>query len=79
MRTTILAYVIAIVGVVMIVAGAWALFILDTATLPRIPLRYYAIAIGMYRAALACWALRRLCAYYSRFMARLRVFATTMK
>jgi hypothetical protein len=53
MRTTILAYVIAIVGVVTIVAGAWGLFILDTATIPRIPLRYYAIAIGMISGGLS--------------------------
>ena len=47
MRSTILAYVIAIVGVVMIVAGAWGLFMLFTSELPRIPFRYYAMAIGM--------------------------------
>jgi hypothetical protein len=46
MRTTILAYVIAVVGLVIIVAGAWGLFILITADTPH-PLRYYAMAIGL--------------------------------
>jgi hypothetical protein len=47
MRTTILAYVIAVLGLLVIVAGAWGLFILLTASMPRAPLRYYAMAIGM--------------------------------
>ena len=76
MRTTILAYVIAIVGVVMIVAGAWALFILDTATLPRIPLRYYAIAIGMISGGLGmlglAQALRLLLTIYGETLGTLR-------
>jgi hypothetical protein len=45
MLTTILAYVIALAGLVMIAAGAWGLFILLSAETAR-P-RYYAIAIGM--------------------------------
>jgi hypothetical protein len=76
MRTTILAYVIAIVGVVMIVAGAWALFILDTATLPRIPLRYYAIAIGMISGGLGmlglAQVLRLLLTIYGETLGTLR-------
>jgi hypothetical protein len=47
MRTTILAYVIAVLGLVIIVAGAWGLFILLTGNMPRVPLRYYAMAIGL--------------------------------
>jgi hypothetical protein len=46
MRTSILAYVIAVLGLIIIVAGAWGLFILLSAAMPRVPLRYYAIAIG---------------------------------
>ena len=46
MRTVILAYVVAVVGLVIIVVGAWGLFLLLTASMPRIPLRYYAIATG---------------------------------
>jgi hypothetical protein len=52
MRTIILAYVIAIVGLVIILAGAWGLFILLTADIPRVPLRYYAIVIGMISGGL---------------------------
>jgi hypothetical protein len=48
MRTTILAYVIAVTGLVTIAGGAWGLFILVTERKRvRVPLRYYAIAIGM--------------------------------
>jgi hypothetical protein len=46
MRTTILAYVIAVVGLITIIAGTWGLFTLSTAAIPHVPLRYYAIAIG---------------------------------
>lgn len=46
MRTTILAYVIAVVGLITIIAGTWALLLLSTAAMPRVPLRYYAMAIG---------------------------------
>jgi hypothetical protein len=35
-RTAILAYVIAILGLAMIVAGAWGLFILFIAEIPRV-------------------------------------------
>jgi hypothetical protein len=47
MRTTILAYVIAILGIIIIIAGAWGLYILLTANMARVPLRYFAMAIGM--------------------------------
>ncbi len=50
--TTILAYVIAFVGLLMIVAGVWGFFILVTATTPRVPLRYYAIDLGMISGGL---------------------------
>ena len=46
MRTTILAYVIGFLGLVMIGAGALGLFYLRTGPRP-IPLRYYAVAVGM--------------------------------
>jgi len=46
MRTTILAYVIAFLGLIMIAGGIWGLFDLIRQTV-RIPLRYYAIVIGM--------------------------------
>jgi hypothetical protein len=47
MRTTILAYVIALAGLVMIVAGARVLFILVTEEMFQFPLSDYAIAVGM--------------------------------
>ena len=50
MLTTILAYVIALAGLVMISAGALGLFILLSAKTAR-P-RYYAIAIGMMSGGL---------------------------
>ena len=48
MRTTILAYVIAFLGFVMIGGGAWGLFDLwrQRARI-NVPLRYYGMAIGM--------------------------------
>ena len=46
MRTTILAYVIAFLGLIMIAGGIWGLFDLVRQTV-RIPLRYYAMTIGM--------------------------------
>jgi hypothetical protein len=47
MFTTILAYVLAVAGLVMIAAGAWGLLILMSAR-SRLPisLRYYVIMIG---------------------------------
>jgi hypothetical protein len=50
MRSTILAYVIALAGLVMIAAGAWDLFTKGTASAR---LRHYAIAIGMICGGLA--------------------------
>jgi hypothetical protein len=46
MRTTILAYFIACLGLVMIAGGIWGLFDLFRQAV-RIPMRYYAMAIGM--------------------------------
>jgi hypothetical protein len=59
MRTTILAYVIALAGLVMIAAGVWALFILrsefisNTEEMVAVPLSDYASAIGMISGGLA--------------------------
>jgi hypothetical protein len=50
--TTILAYVIAFVGLLMIVPGVWGFFILVTATTPQVPLRYYAIDFGIISGGL---------------------------
>ena len=50
MRTTILAYVVALMGLVTIAAGVWDLFAKETA---RARLRYYAMAIGMISGGLA--------------------------
>jgi hypothetical protein len=46
MRTTVLAYVIAFMGVVTALGGLYGLFVLLIETV-RIPLRYYALAIAM--------------------------------
>jgi hypothetical protein len=45
MYTTILAYAIAFLGLVMIGTGGWGLVYLMAA--PRPPLRYYTLMIGM--------------------------------
>jgi hypothetical protein len=53
MRTTILAYVIAIVGFAMIVAGAWGLFILKAADeIVPVSLTDYAIEIEIMAGGL---------------------------
>jgi hypothetical protein len=52
MRTIILAYAIAFMGLVMIGGGLWGLFLLIGAT-ARPPLRYYAMTIGMISGGLA--------------------------
>jgi hypothetical protein len=52
MRTTILAYVIAFMGLIMIGGGLWGLFLLIGAT-TRPTLRYYAMTIGMISGGLA--------------------------
>ena len=71
MRTTILVYVIAVMGLVIVVAGAWGLFILLTADTPRVPLRYFAMAIGMISGGLGlvgiAQALRLLILIYGEF------------
>lgn len=50
-NTTILAYVIAFLGLVMIAGGIWGLFYLrgqaERGQVQAIPLRYYAMVIGM--------------------------------
>jgi hypothetical protein len=45
-KTTILAYLIGLLGLVMITAGIWGFFYLQGQTRP-IPLRYYGMVIGM--------------------------------
>jgi hypothetical protein len=50
MRTTILAYVIAFMGLVTIAVGVWGLFIEEAA---RARLRHYAMAIAMISGGLA--------------------------
>jgi hypothetical protein len=50
MRTTILAYAIAFMG--LIVGGVWGLFLLVKSTV-RPPLRYFAMAIGMISGGIA--------------------------
>ena len=52
MRTTILAYAIAFMGLIMIGGGVWGLFLLVGTTV-RPPLRHYAMAIGMISGGLA--------------------------
>jgi hypothetical protein len=47
MRTTVLAYVIAFMGVVTAFVGLFGLFVLLIEKTVRIPLRYYAVAIAM--------------------------------
>jgi len=76
MRTVILAYVIAVVGLVVIVVGAWGHSLLLTAAMPRIPLRYYAIAIGLISGGLGmvgvAQALRLLALIYGESLGILR-------
>jgi hypothetical protein len=46
--TTILAYVIALLGLAMIGGGIWGIvYLVGQPQTPRIPLRYYGMAIGM--------------------------------
>jgi hypothetical protein len=52
MRTIILAFAIAFMGLVMIGGGLWGLLLLVGATF-RPPLRYYAMTIGMISGGLA--------------------------
>jgi hypothetical protein len=53
MRTTVLAYVIILMGLVTIAAGGWGLFLLVVEKTVRVPLRYYAMALGMISGGLA--------------------------
>jgi hypothetical protein len=57
MRTTVLAYLVGLVGLLIIIAGAWGLLILFTGAMPRVPLRYYAMAIGMTSGGLGLVAI----------------------
>jgi len=52
MRTTILAYAIAFMGLIMIGGGVWGLFLLVGTTV-RPPFRYFAMAIGMISGGIA--------------------------
>jgi hypothetical protein len=52
MRTTILAYAIAFMGLVLIGGGVWGLFLLIK-TRVRPPLRDFAMAIGMIAGSIA--------------------------
>jgi hypothetical protein len=52
MYTTILAYAITLMGLVTVGAGAWALFTLLVEKTVRVPLRYYAIALGLISGGL---------------------------
>ena len=50
MRTTVLAYLIALMGLVMVIVGVWDLFAKESA---RAQLRYYALTIGLISGGLA--------------------------
>ena len=52
MWTTILAYLIAFMGVITVASGAWGFVFLMSQT-GRIPLRYYAMMIGMVSGGLS--------------------------
>ena len=47
MRTTILAYVIGIIGFIVLIAAVGGLYLLLTADMPRVPFRYFATIIGV--------------------------------
>jgi hypothetical protein len=70
MRTTVLAYVIAGAGLVMVLGGWWALFALYLEKTVRAAWQYYAVAIGMIAGGLSmvglAQALRLLAAIYAR-------------
>ena len=52
MYTTILAYAIALMGLLTIGVGTWALFTLLVEKMVRVPLRYYAVALGLISGGL---------------------------
>ncbi len=56
MITTILVFLIAISGLIMVAGGFWGLVYLWSSTV-RIPLRYYAAVIGMICGGLAMWGI----------------------
>jgi hypothetical protein len=71
MLTTILAYVIAAVGLATILAGGWSLVMLAIEDAPRdLPFRYYAVAIAMIAGGFAmvglAQALRLLLLIYAK-------------
>jgi len=59
MRTTVLAYLIAGLGLVMVFGGMWALFVLFLERTVRVPWRYYAVAIGMIAGGVSVAVVRR--------------------
>ena len=64
MVTSVLIFLIAVLGLMMIVGDVWGLVILWKQTAwTRLPLRYYGMTIGMICGGFAMWALRRACTY----------------
>ena len=53
MRTNVLAYLTVAVGLIVIVAGLWGVFSLLTSPMPRVPLRYWAMALAMVAGGLS--------------------------
>ena len=53
MRTNVLAYLTVAVGLIVIVAGLWGVFSLLTSPMPRVPLRYWALALAMVAGGLS--------------------------
>jgi len=62
MFTIILVFVSAVTGLVMIAAGVWGgARLMSERRHIRIPLRYYAIVVGMIGSGIGCFELRRHC------------------
>ena len=58
MVTSVLIFLIAILGLIMIVGGIWGLVILWKQTAwTRLPLRYYGMTIGMICGGFAMWGI----------------------
>ena len=58
MVTSVLIFLIAILGLIMIVGGIWGLVILWNQTAwTRLPLRYYWMTIGMICGGFAMWGI----------------------
>ena len=53
MRTSVLAYLTVAVGLIVIVAGLSGVFSLLTSPMPRVPLRYWALALAMVAGGLS--------------------------